>query len=83
MVDMAGDGGPWAGLGRLVAPVAGAWKPYGQVARLFNSGVLALMLGAGAAGAAKGNGTVARTVPVSPVGASVSGQASSEQYILD
>ena len=38
---------------------------------------------AGAAGAAKGNSTVAQTVPVSPVGASVSGQASSAQYILD
>ncbi len=38
---------------------------------------------AGAAGVAKGNGTVAQTVPVSPVGASVSGQASSAQYILD
>lgn len=39
--------------------MAGAVKPYGQVARLFNSGVLALMLGVGAAGAAAmaGNGT--------------------------
>ncbi len=54
MVDMAIGGGPWAGLGRCVAAVAGALKPYGQAARLFNSGVLALMLGAGAAGAADG-----------------------------
>ncbi len=38
---------------------------------------------AGVTGAARGNGTVAQTVPVSPAGASVSGQASSAQYILD
>jgi pilus assembly protein CpaC len=38
---------------------------------------------ANAAGAVKGNGAVAQTVPVSPAGASVSGRASSAQYILD
>ena len=38
---------------------------------------------AGATGAAKGNGAVAQTVPVSPAGASGSGQTSSAQYILD
>ena len=38
---------------------------------------------ANATGVAKGNGAVALTVPVSPADASVSGQASSAQYILD
>ncbi len=38
---------------------------------------------ADAAGTAKGNGAVAQTVPISPVGASGSGQTSSARYILD
>jgi pilus assembly protein CpaC len=37
----------------------------------------------GASGFATGNGAVAQTVPVSPAGASGSGQTSSAQYILD
>jgi len=35
------------------------------------------------AGTAKGNGAVAQTVPISPIGASGSGQTSSARYILD
>jgi pilus assembly protein CpaC len=38
---------------------------------------------AGASGTAKGNGAVAQTVPVSPAGASGTGQTSSARYILD
>lgn len=38
---------------------------------------------ASANGTTKGNGAVAQTVPVSPAGASGSGQASTAQYILD
>ncbi len=37
----------------------------------------------GVAGAASGYGTVAQTIPVSPAGASGTGQTSSAQYILD
>ncbi|MFQ5955963.1 MAG: arylesterase [Kiloniellales bacterium] len=48
---MAVSRGPWVRLGRRVAALAGALKPYGQAARLFNTAALALALATGVAAA--------------------------------